>query len=122
MGWYYTEGASRADVVKERTTSWSGDEVSGSCLAYCCVGNVLWTVWEIHPRKSEPYRYIGCDVMDSAHGSWGYKPMNEQMGPWFYTCPLAYLRMVPKVAHVKWRAKVEVHHVCRAKGGHQEAV
>ncbi|WP_240754701.1 hypothetical protein [Parasulfuritortus cantonensis] len=45
------------------------------------------------------------------HG-WGYKDLCESMGPYYYTCPLSYLDMVP-VANADWRGQVRAWHAAR---------
>jgi hypothetical protein len=44
---------------------------------------------------------------------WGYKSMDESMGPAYYTCPLSYLDMVPMPDSPyarEWREKVREYH------------
>ena len=40
---------------------------------------------------------------------WGYKDMEERVGPCYYSCPLAYLDMVP-TANEGWRNRVREYH------------
>lgn len=104
MGWHY-EHSERADMIRELTEEHNG----ARCLAHTAVGNVLWTVWE-HAAVG---RWIGCDLMERAGGRWGHKPMDEAMGPCYYTCPLRYLEMVPDVACPEWRDQVRAYHAER---------
>jgi hypothetical protein len=71
---------------------------------------VLWTVNE---RKSDGRRFIGCDLLDSMreHGrtSWGYKDLEESMGPAEVSCPARFLELVPVPSSpyaAAWREKV----------------
>lgn len=108
MGWYYRNGGTRRDLIEERTKGWERNGVVSECLAHCCRGNVLWAVWEQqHPLWTS--RFISCDLMEY-RGGWGYKPMEEAMHPYYYTCPISYLRMVPFVASAEWRELVREHH------------
>jgi hypothetical protein len=45
---------------------------------------------------------------------WGYKDMAEEMHPFFYSCPLGYLALVP-VACAEWREGVKTYHVKMAE-------
>ena len=110
MGWDFIHGATRADIIAKLTRT----EVYGEnstrrrqCLAHTVSGNVLWAVWELTDALAETTtRYIGCDLLGAEAGyGWGYKAMEESMGPFYYTCPPSYLDMVP-VANPVWRAKV----------------
>lgn len=67
----------------------------------------LWTVWEVTlegQAESEPplYRYIELFMLQYYRGKaeelvgWGYKPIPEKDHPYFYSCPLSYLDMVPE--------------------------
>jgi hypothetical protein len=110
MGWLFRSGCSRRELIAERTEDWrrtaqDGLVVKTTCLAHCYRGGsfsgVLWTVWgrsftkdgvEVQPTE----RWIGCDLLRSQKGfGWGYKDMDESMGPYFYSCPLKYLVSSP---------------------------
>jgi hypothetical protein len=110
MGWLFKSGCSRRDLVAERTKDWErttpeGVSVKTTCLAHCYRGGafsgVLWTVWGrsftkdgVEVQNTE--RWIGCDLLRSQKGfGWGYKDLDESMGPYFYSCPLKYLDLVP---------------------------
>lgn len=121
MGWYYGCN-SRAEQIAELTppeqTSDSG--VIFRTLRKFTSGNVLWTVHE-YGKAGEPLkRFIGCYLLGRAGGRWGYKPMEESMGPYYYSCPLAYLEMVPPPEGLgpeitAWRDKVRAYHKARAE-------
>jgi len=126
MGWLYTPGISRRYLIKQRTSGWQhesgeGMAVNSVCLAHCYRGGVfsgvLWTVWERtfekDGKEAQPIqRWIGCDLMQYSRedDGWGYKDMDESMHPYFYSCPLKYLRMVPVVTCQEWREIVHEHH------------
>ena len=125
MGWLFTNGSTRSGLISERTKGWQhaagdGTEVKSACLANCYRGGVfsgvLWTVWERTFTKGghevkPTERWIGCDLLryQSSYG-WGYKDMEESMGPYFYSCPLKYLDIVPVVANESWREQVRAYH------------
>lgn len=128
MGWTYPFGSSRRDLIAERTRSreWQSGEttVQTTCLAKCFRGGafsgVLWTVWErtfaIGGKEARPTeRWIGCDLMEYAkqYDGWGYKDLDESMGPYYFSCPLKYLDMVPidrYGGNAEWRAGVVAYH------------
>ncbi len=122
MGWSVTYEKSRAELIVELTkTETQSDGSRWECLRHTTVGNVLWTVWEVTPAPPEPprayrppYRFIGCHLLapGGKGWGWGYKGMDESMGPAYYTCPLAYLDMVP-VADPGWRDQVRACHAAR---------
>ena len=58
-------------------------------------------------------RYIGMDLLIPDKTGWGYKPMCEEAGPYFYGCPLSFLDMVPHVANQQWRDDLRKHHAER---------
>lgn len=117
MGWSYEQGATKQDVIKERTKSWNGVNSDGTntgnsyvCLSHTLRGQTLWSVWERTSLHGEVIRFIGCDLLNShLNYGWGYKSMCESSGPYFYDCPLSYLDMVP-VADQEWRDKVRSFH------------
>jgi hypothetical protein len=123
MGWLFTQGQTHKELVARRTLQWDhtrddGTVVRSVCLRHCYRGGafsgVLWTVWERTSTKDqqiEVHRWIGCDLLlyQNTYG-WGYKDMAEEMHPFYYSCPLGYLAMVP-VACAEWREGVKAYHV-----------
>lgn len=107
MGWYFTNGGTRAELIRELIQGFTHEETGArrEYVAHCTIGNVLWTVWEdIHPG-SPPRRWIGCDLLEKNRDGWGHKPMCESVHPYYYSCPLKYLEMAP-VASEAWREGV----------------
>lgn len=129
MGWTYPYGASRQTLIQDRTKSWEreldGGTVETTCLASCFRGGrfsgVLWAVWERKFEKdgvtSEPdHRWITCDLIQCHGGEWGYKDLSEACGPYYYSCPLKYLELVPMDQYggnANWRREVHRHHDLR---------
>lgn len=111
MGWSFTKNASKSDVIKDRTQNWENEKYSVICLRHTCVGSVLWTVWERTDKTTnQKERYIGCDLFQKQKGyGYGYKDLEESSQPYYYSCPLSYLNMVP-VASPEWREKVREYH------------
>jgi hypothetical protein len=98
MGWTHTEGATRADVINYLTRDGIFGE-GAKCLKKATRGNVLWAVIEVKPDD----RFILCALLSCEKGfGWGYKDMTESMHPYYYSCPVSFLEMVP-VACQPWR-------------------
>jgi len=122
MGWLFKHNFSRAMLVEHLTKPYDGEETSNRTIAHCLRGNVLWSVLEITAKVDglkmdesvlsvgQSKRFIACNLLARESGcGWGYKDMIERMHPFYYTCPLIYLEMVP-VACREWREKVYEYH------------
>ena len=126
MGWLFTDGQTLKQIIARRIEGWDhtnddGVMIRSTCLRHCYRGGsfsgVLWTVWErtftkdgVEARPSE--RWIGCDLLQYQGGrthGFGYKDMEEAMGPYQTSCPLGYLALVP-VACETWREGVRQYH------------
>lgn len=138
MGWTYPHGVNRQELIAQRVKSWERDTcemlVKTECLKHCFRGGqfsgVLWTVWkrtftkdgeEVQPEE----RFIGCDLLRCYGGEWGYKDMEESMGPFYYSCPLLYLELVPIErfgGNARWREEVKEHHRHRAEKRRRKAI
>ena len=109
MGWTFTEGMTKADVVAELAAGWSGT----TCLKYTVKGSTMWAIMETNGAK-----WIACNLVkvDRKVGA-GYKGMSESMGPCNYDCPLAYLDEVPVAGTygAEWRTKVRAFHELETK-------
>lgn len=113
MGWLYNRcWQTKADLVRHLTGPGYGGEHL-RCLRHALRGNVLWTV---HERRTDDgvRRFIGCFLLGrQADVGWGYKDMDESMGPCYHTCPLAYLDEVPCPDNEyarQWREQVRERH------------
>ena len=109
MGWYFDPTLkTRKALVEDLTRTEANENKTRQCLAHCLRGNVLWSVVEFSfSDGSSPRRYIGCDLLQNGGRSgWGYKPMEESVGPYYYSCPMKYLTLVPEVANQAWRDEV----------------
>ncbi len=128
MGWLFKPGVSRKVLIADRTEDWErtskGMTVKSTCLAHCYRGGafsgVLWSVWErtfeIDGKSVQPTeRWITCDILrySKDDDGWGYKDMDESVHPYYYSCPLGYLNMVPIEQYggnAEWRQIVHDHH------------
>ena len=127
MGWLFKCGSTRRGLIAERTEGWErtkddGLVIKSTCLAHCYRGNtfsgVLWSVWERtfttdDVESSPKQRWIQCDLVRYQQDAWGYKDMEESMGPYYFSCPLKYLGMVPLDVYggnASWREQVIDHH------------
>ena len=65
-------------------------------------------------EQTEPeQRWITCDLIRCHAGEWGYKDMSEACGPFYFSCPLKYLDLVPIESYggnAEWRQQVQEHH------------
>jgi hypothetical protein len=106
MGWLFNW-----DTRKELITHLTKDHET---LRHCHRGNILWALLRSTPPEGEQKRFIACYLLKrDCYGMWGYKGMDESMGPFYYTCPLSYIKDAsPPVneAAANWRAQVKIHH------------
>ena len=153
MGWLFTYGSKRAELIAERCAlrEWTRSDgvlVKDAVLAHCYRGGVFkGTFYAVHERTvSEPdkapdvERWIEVTLMQChnypGYGmSWGYKDMEETMGPCEVSCPLGYLDMVPepkcaadcpKDGHGHewarlWRQRVRAYHAAKKVTRDQKA-
>lgn len=106
MGW--TSGFySRNEVLQQ----FLGDRQRP--FRYCWVGNHLWLCYD---------KPISCIVLALVQrwgkNDWAYKDMDECSGPYYYTCPLSYLELVPdpqQGSSTRWREGVKAHHARKAQ-------
>jgi len=101
---YYGNYQSKSDIVKELA-----DPDNGSVLVkHCYRGNIIWTIERVRCNRK---LFIGCYKVEGGRGTepMMYKPMDESMHPYYYSCPLGYLKEVP-VANKQWRDNVVAYH------------
>jgi len=118
MGWSFTHGASKQDIVADLTKTWESDTIRSETIAKSLNGNRLWFVVE-HTSKVDgtKSRFIALSLLacDRSYG-YGSKDMSEDCGPCYYDCPLKFLDMAPPSDSQfaeGWRDKVREHHASR---------
>lgn len=117
---YYSGYSTKREMMTELLREWSSSNVESKCLAYCWRGNafsgVLWSAWRQTFADGRIQDFIKCDKCDcTGNRVWGYKPMDESMHPYFYSCPLSYLELTQQYAPTDdnsktWRAMVREYH------------
>lgn len=65
-------------------------------------GKELWAIMEPQKTDTQQTNFLEVFVLEKSNGVWGYKNMDESMGPYYYNCPQAFIDMVP-VANQEWR-------------------
>lgn len=119
MGWTFSH-STRSELIRELTHLNETAEARYETLAYALRGNVLWSVIRITRTCTRTSAngtdhlgtFIACHLLTRADSRWGYKPMDESMHPYYYTCPLTYLAMAPEQSQ-KWRERVRAYHARR---------
>ena len=112
FGWY-----ERKDLI-EHLVNGNGLKT----IKHCFCGNNLWAVQEGTRQDGTTIRFIALYLLkgsprvhDDPH-NWGYKYIDESMGPCEQTCPISYIEMVeahekehgygPQSDAAEWRQKV----------------
>ena len=107
MGWLFPYGATRREVIDDLTRDQSNDERVFRTLKKCLRGNTLYTLHESGPVGATK-KWIGVYLLAKNGGDWGYKDMDETVGPCYYDCPPAYLDAADEPANDwarEWREK-----------------
>lgn len=119
MGWLFLDGYTRPQIVErltgERMTSTGKNGENWESITHrrCLRGNVLWAIQENIKDGVSQGKFIACYLIGCNMGSWGYKMMDESMGPGYYTCPVSWLDEVdvaPGEFALSWRDKVRRYH------------
>lgn len=116
MGWTFIQRSTRASVIAEVLSSAFHETVD-----HVIHGNVVYAIKRVPDRadvvpEKRGREYIAVFLI-SGRGEpgyrYGYKSLDETMGPCYYDCPLRFLERVPcpdSQHAVEWRAAVRRHH------------
>jgi len=129
MGWLFPYCATKPGLIKQiiEPVELSNEKyfkLTRRALKHCYRGNtyrgVLWVVFEMEKLNTATSnklvdRVICAYLLERREGSWGYKCLEEPMGPYYYSCPLGYLKLVPEDlypanVHKDWREGVLAYH------------
>lgn len=123
MGWdYCIEWKTKQHVVDYLTRTWeriypkvegyTSETIRNTSIKHTLKGNTLWIIREVITKETQEKRsYIECVLISYGRRDkcYGYKAMDESMGPYYYDCPLSFLKLAP-VANQKWRDTVIAYH------------
>lgn len=116
MGWLFSSRwTTRAEMVAYLRRQ--DRFVEGySMLRSSVVGNHHWYLVK---READGAVYIGLDLMQGSkpgHPGWGYKDLDETMGPCEVDCPQSFLAQAsaPEGYAAEWRERVRKHHAQKA--------
>ncbi len=111
MGWSFNCVDRGRKAFIEDLTSKSHFSEDYTPLASRIVGN---HVWQLVRQESIGRTFITLDMIaKERNGGWGYKGISEDMGPYYYDCPLALLDMAGEATTdngAEWRIKVRELH------------
>ena len=111
MGWFYSHSAhQRKHIVDEIISMYPSDKgwaiLENRSTSY---GRRLWLT--IQPPVGEAF--VALYLLGTCKGYWGYKDVDESMGPVAVDCPLSVIDAagLPMNEHAKkWRERVRVYH------------
>lgn len=121
MGWLFdTQPMPKKTYVQQLLDrNFSGEHCK--LLGHSLRGNQLWVL--VQPQQEDPF--IGLLLLECHDGCWGYKDMDESMGPYYYDCPLGFLERAPEPPYCPidghlgsrrtWRDHVRDHHAAIAQ-------
>ena len=96
MGWLFTPGASRRDLIHRLTSDSVArtGEVHSKTIRYCLRGNNLWALTELCRGPYAGTKFIMLYMLrkDSQVEGWGYKDIEESCGPYYLSCPKSYIK------------------------------
>ena len=116
MGWLFSPSwATRADLVRHlRRPERFGDRLQ--LVRACVTGSHHWYLVR---ELATGQHWIGLDLLQGsgrAGEGWGYKDLDESVGPTACDCPLAYLA-APHAERdgwaAQWRERVRAYHAAR---------
>lgn len=114
MGWLFSPSwATRADLVRHlRRPERFGDRLE--LVRACVTGSHHWYLVR---ERATGLHWVGLDLLQSGRGDgWGYKDLDESVGPCAVDCPLAYLA-APHADRdgwaAQWRERVRAYHADR---------
>lgn len=117
MGWYFSS-LSRSELAARLIATQETERARVAVIAHALLDEVLWSVVEVTAKAAgvhrdlapgQSMRYIHCDLLECSDGQWGYKPLEESMHPYCYSCPLDFLDLAPERCPA-WREGVRDFH------------
>lgn len=123
MGWLFLhECHTKADVRNHllNDLNRSDERAERKVLVHRTVGNHLWIAFSCVPTDPvhKPMSFVILALLAKDNGCWGYKDMDENMGPCEVDCPESVIAAAGPTEHewaLAWRAKVASYHTERKR-------
>ncbi len=116
MGWSFScdSRVTKQDTINECSKGWETENCKVECLAKSVRGNELWVVFQSTVKKTGKIdKGIVLFLLSRQGGTWGYKDITEGMGPYYFKCPITFLKMTadyPELQNKTWREGVKEYH------------
>ena len=112
MGWS-TGYRSCKELLEQRKRSEKNERIEWTVLKTYYQFGTLWKLVEYKTAEKHVI-FIALDLIRNfgKEDGWGYKDIEESMGPCYYNCPLEFLKLTP-VENQDWRDKVIAYHAKR---------
>ena len=114
---------SRKELVEEVTKTWENEHAVQVAEKKFFSGNDLWVLFKRTSKhaSTDIERFIVLfKISRWGEGNWAYKPIEESMGPFEYSCPISFLDAAQHPfpdgypeGYSDWRAAVRAHHARR---------
>ncbi len=114
MGWSfaYADVGRKAHVAEIMSAKHFGPDFTP--IKGRAVGN---HIWQLVRQESANRTFITLDLIaKDRNGGWGYKGMSEDMGPYYYDCPLSLIDAASDPINesaAKWREDVRKYHAAK---------
>lgn len=124
MGWLFTYGQSKQELIEKRVRKEENENGIWEYPEHALKGKCLWKIlYHTNKQTGESTKIICLDLIEAQYDKnskgkkefygYGYKDMDETMGPCYYDCPLSFLEKVPcpnSNYAPAWRKKVIEYH------------
>jgi len=114
---------SRKELVDEVTKTWESEHAIQVAEKKFFSGNDLWVLFARTSKhaSTDVERFIVLfKISRWGEGNWAYKPIEESMGPFEYSCPISFLDAAQHPfpngypeGYSDWRANVRAWHARR---------
>ena len=93
MGWLFNSGChTRQNIVDDLLGMYSTNDWRVMAHGSTAYGRRLWMCVQ-HPESNRGKSFILLCLLGVNDGYWGYKDVDESMGPYYYDCPAKVLKV-----------------------------
>lgn len=119
MGWVFRQNETKQQLIERLTADYTNNETGNNskCVKHSLRGSHLWAIVDDCDGKTGlTTRYIALFLLSSERGfGYGCKDLSESCHPYYYDCPLSFLKLCPRVACEEWRQGVIEYHAKQNK-------
>jgi hypothetical protein len=125
MGWTYSWDWTSKQRIINNCIDW-GERYT--TLNHSVKGKCLWVLLQYNEGERKGDVFVALYLLSKDGAEWGYKDMDDTVGPCYYNCPLTFVKSTQASGRtlsqstLEWHEKVNAYHLAQREKAKKTAL